>query len=639
MLTALRTFAKSWVAAVMMGLLIVSFVGWGASKYGFEAVRGDEVIKAGSRTVSSLEFRRRYDDFKKQIEQQYGQQVTPEFAEQNKLDKVLISQLSGREAFNEMLRRAGIVPSDKLIADEIRKIPAFFDQVTGAFDKKTYAQRLQENNLNPTAFEKDLADQMATQHFLVGVGNGLQAPRAYGAFLAIMGLETRDIAYFQVTAASVPKPSAPTDAQLTAFMNEFKDRLTRPETRVITVVRFTPQIDQTAAVDPAELKKRYDFRKDTFSRPETRTIVQVPAKSQAAAQAIVQRLKANESPAAVAKSQGVEAITYDDKPQTAIPDRKLAAAAFAMQAGQIGPVQGDLGLAVVKVVSVSPGRTVSIEEARPMLEAEVRKDMATEKAYTQSQAYDDAKQGGADMAAAAAKAGAPTTTLGPVTAQGAMLNGQPVAGVTPRMLEQAFQLPSGGESELIEGDNGEYFAVRVERITPASLPPLEEIRPQLTQGWINQQTAKAMEAKGKELLARIQRGEAFDAVAASGGYAVTRAQGLSRQTAQMDQTTPREVLGRAFAARSGEAFMGPTQASTYAIGKVEKISMDAGPQVGMIAEAQRAALTQPLVGEIMAQAQAYSRDKLKIRVDPARARAAIGMEPEEPAPKGGAAKK
>ena len=69
-----------------------------------------------------------------------------------------------------------------------------------------------------------------------------------------------------------------------------------------------------------------------------------------------------------------------------------------MQAGQVAPVQGDLGVAIVKVVSVTPGRPVTLEEVRPALEAEIRKDAAAEKVYAMTQAYDDAHQGGATLA-------------------------------------------------------------------------------------------------------------------------------------------------------------------------------------------------------------------------------------------------
>jgi peptidyl-prolyl cis-trans isomerase D len=630
MLTAFRNFAQTWPARILMAVLAVSFLGWGASKVGFSGIRGDAVVRAGSRVVTSGEFRRIYENDKKEYEQRSGQQLTPEIAAAQHVDRAVLNQVSLREAFLEAISKLGIVPSDKLIADQISKIPAFFDPVSGRFDKKTFVNRLAENGLTPAAFDREIRDQMAAQHFVVGLTNGLEAPRAYGALAAVLGLETRDIAYFQVTPQMVGQPPAPTDAQLSAFLKEQAAQFTRPEMRTLTIVSFTPDPSAaTGPIDPAELQKRYNFRKDTFSKPETRTIVQIPAKTAAAAQQIQAALGKGEAADAIAKAQGVEAITYTDKPQSALPDHKLAQQAFAMQAGQTSTIQGDLGLAVVNVVSVTPGRTVTLEEARPMLEAEIRKDMATEKVYTATQAYDDAHQAGQSMAQAAQKAGVTPVTVGPVTQQGVDANGQPAQGLNPRILEEAFQLPAGGESELIEGEGGAYFAVKVDKVQPAALPALSEIRTVLSKQWTQQQLAQRMQAKAKELTERVQKGEKLDAVAASAGASVVHAQGLSRRTAAQDPTHPREVLGRAFGAKAGEVFSTPTQAFTIAVGQVSNIQMQAGPEAAQIAENQRGQMNQMLAGELLESAQRGAREKVKVVTDPARARAAIGLEPEE----------
>jgi peptidyl-prolyl cis-trans isomerase D len=61
-------------------------------------------------------------------------------------------------------------------------------------------------------------------------------------------------------------------------------------------------------------------------------------------------------------------------------------------------VKGDLGFAVIRVSKITPGQAVTLEQIRPQLEAELRKDAAAEKVYEMSQAYDDAHGGGANLA-------------------------------------------------------------------------------------------------------------------------------------------------------------------------------------------------------------------------------------------------
>ena len=636
------TSATSWFTRIVLGLIIVAMAGFGLTEYSVDAIRGDEVIKAGSRTVNTAEFRREYDRLKKRQEQQAGQPITPEIAEQNNLDTAVLNMLSVREAFSEVLARAGIRPSDKLVADQIGKIPDFFDPITGAFDKKTFQKRLDENGYTPEGFDKVLRDEMATQHWAVALQDGFTVPRAYGALASVFALESRDLAYFIITPQSVPQPAAPTDAQLNAFIKASKADLMLPEMRVFTIVPFVPgaaaAATATAPVDPAELQKRYDFRKDTLSKPETRTLVQIPVKDQAAAQKVTTRLNAGEAPAIVAKSLGVDAVTYDEKPLTAVADRKIGQAAFKMSPGQVATVQGDLGLAVVRLQTVTPGRVVTIEEARPMLEAEIRKDMVSEKVYAQTQAYEDARQGGANLADSAKKAGVPTETVGPLSAQGVNDKRQQIQGLPPKILELAFTLPAGGESEITELGNGAYFAIRVERVIAAHQQPLDEIRPLVTAAWLRREISRTMEARAEALTARVRKGEAIDAVGASSGYTVVRLPALSRQTAEARQADlGREVLARAFASKSGEVWSTPGQLG-IAVGRVDNIRMDAGPAAAQLAEMNRGELAQAVFRELAESAQAYARTRLKVKVDADRARAAAGFAPRE-VPKGKAPEK
>jgi len=628
MLTAFRAFAKSWFAAVLIGLLIVAFAVFGIRDV-FGHNVSSSVIVAGSRKMTPTEFRREFDQVRKRAEQQMGQPVTTELAAANGLDRQVLSGLATRESFAELLHKIGVRPSDKDVVEQIAKIPAFFNQVSGRFDKKQYEQRLAQNDMTVQDFEGRLRDEMAQQQAVEALASSRQIPRAYSAMAAIFALESRDVDYLVVDPASVPKPAAPTDAQLTAFMQENAAQLTQPEFRVLTLVRFSPQlVGANLAVDEAELKKRYDFRKDTLSTPETRSLVQIPAKDAAAAQAISARLQRGEAPAAVARSLGVDAITYDAKPQSAIPDRKLADAVFKLQPGQVAAVQGDLGLAVVKITAVAPGKAVSFEEARPALEAELRKDAAAEKVYALTQAYDDAHQKGANLTEAAQKAGVAATTLGPVSKDGRDQQGQPVGGVSPKLLETAFGLPAGGESEVVEAGNGDYFAVRVEKVVPPALPPLAAIKPQLAQAWTMRELGKAMQAKAESLAARIRKGETLEAVAASSGAKLVRVPGVDRRTAQQNPQMSQDLLGAVFGGgKPGEVFTARGPGFSMVVGKVAAIHVGDPAQLARLTEQARPEMTNTIFREIVESAQGAARQALKTKIDYNLARTALGLPP------------
>ena len=62
------------------------------------------------------------------------------------------------------------------------------------------------------------------------------------------------------------------------------------------------------------------------------------------------------------------------------------------------------------------------------------------------------------------------------------------AGVA--VLQAAFATRESSESELLETQNGEYFVVRTERITPARIPALTEVEARVKEAWQNDERRK-----------------------------------------------------------------------------------------------------------------------------------------------------
>ena len=105
--------------------------------------------------------------------------------------------------------------------------------------------------------------------------------------------------------------------------------------------------------------------------------------------------------------------------------------------------------------------------------------------------------------------------LGPLTGTAATSRASRSPGLTQDADGTAFALPAGGESEVEDAGHGEFFAVRVEKIIPPAMPPLDEIRPMLTRAWTQRELRKALQAKADALVARLKKGETLEAVAAS----------------------------------------------------------------------------------------------------------------------------
>ena len=317
----------------------------------FRGARADSVITAGGHVTTANDFRKVFEQQKQHYEQQTKQTYTTEFLVQNGFDQQLLNQIALDDAQAEMLARAGVDPAASLIDAQIRQIPVAFDRVTGKFSEQQFTQFLASQGLTPREVQADLTDELAERHFTAALAANYQAPRAFAALTAIAALQSRDVSYFTLDPRAVVQPLPPTDAQLQAFETAHAAQLTRPELRVVTLVRFSAAaLAPTVAVTASDIQKEFEARKNGLSTPETRTIILIPVKTAAEGAEAAARLTKGEDPAAIAKAFRVAPVIYADKPRTAIPDTKLAAAAFALKEGQVsGPVQGgSLGLAAVE---------------------------------------------------------------------------------------------------------------------------------------------------------------------------------------------------------------------------------------------------------------------------------------------------
>ena len=631
MLSATRSFAKSWAAKILLVILALSFVVFGVQSDVFSNVGSTAVVQAGHRKVSPNDFKRQFDAYRDQLGQQTGQPVPQEALIERGVHTQMLAEMAQSEGFFAWAWKTGIRPGKALVIEKVREIPAFFDQVTGRFDPAAYRSRLAEANLTEPRFEQSLRDEIAGNHFAAALVAGTRAPRIYGALEAAYVLENRDGRWFTVDAAVVGPTPNPTDAQLTAFLNENAERLRRPELRVLSVALFTPgEAGREVTVTEEQIRQRFEFRRASLTTPEARTFVTLTAPNAAAAARIAEALRAGQDPAAVGRANGgVEPVRYDAKPQSAVADAAVGRAVFAMQPGQVSnPVQGSLGSTVIQLISVTPGRAANLEDVRGEIETELKAAGARARVYAMVEAYDKAREEGADLAAAAARSGARVIQLPPLNAEGALPNGQRI-NAPPQVFQTAFALPRGGESDVVDAGGGSYFAVRVNEIIPAATPSLNELRAPLTQAWIQRETGRRLQARAEELAARVRRGEAIEAVAASVGAPLTVRTAATRQSPQAAQQggEPAIIQGL-FGPGRGQTFVQPISQTSFVVGRVDAVHAPAPVLAASIAEQSRVRMGGALFNELIENARRAAGEIVRVRTWPERAAAALGLDPE-----------
>lgn len=632
MISLFREFTKSWFFKGLMVLLVASFAIFGMQDL-FGKIGGDNVVKAGDREVSVNQFKDDFDRYKQDYtEQNQGQTLSNEEFVESGGHIQMLNQLADQAAFSAWLDSLGVKPSAKMIVAEIAKIPAFFNSVTGRFDKDMYRQRLAQNRMTEKQLEDSIADDIASQQYLTAAVAGFKAPRIYAASQAAMSLQDRDASLFVVNEKNITMPAPPTDADIAAFYKSRLQQLQMPELRQASLVRFDPaSYAKSIAIDEAAVRKMYDDRLKTLATPETRSFVTVTAQSAGDANAISAALKAGQTPEAAAKAHKGQVITYDQKPQTNVPDKKIAAAAFGLKTGEIsGAIQGELGYAVVKMGDIKTGSTPSYESVHAELAKEYVKEQAANRVNKDSNTFSDAIRAGKDFDATAKELGLSVVKLEPMTAQGQTNNPQANYSKFAALVKAIYDLPAAGSaSDVEELGEGQYFAVRLDSIKPAGAPPLEQIKGELAQYWMAEKVGSAVQDVADKALDSLKKGESFTAVAASLNAPVQKLPGLSRANAQQSRL-PSPVLGRIFGGQAGENFSAPLNQVNIAIGHIDAIHQADPKQANAMATAFSGQMTQSIQRDIALTTRNDARHIVKTQIFPNTAIVALGVTPPDP---------
>jgi peptidyl-prolyl cis-trans isomerase D len=162
------------------------------------------------------------------------------------------------------------------------------------------------------------------------------------------------------------------------------------------------------------------------------------------------------------------------------------------------------------------------------------------------------------------------------------------------------------------------------------VPPLAEVKPQLTQVWMMRDLAQRLQTRAAALAERVTKGETLEAVATSIGASVTRAVGLDLAAASQNKALSQDALGKAFTAKPGAVFVAEDPSVGLIVARLEAVHPGAAPMLAQMTEAGRPQMSKTIAREVLEAAAQASRNAVKVKTNAALARSAIGLETETP---------
>jgi peptidyl-prolyl cis-trans isomerase D len=535
MLRGIRKASSNWlgkiVMATVMGVLIVSFAVWGIADI-FKGFGQSSLAKVGKTEISTEQFRQIYTEKLQQLGRRFGRPLTSEQARAFGLDRQVLQQTIAEAALDEEARRMGLAQSQDETMRLIYNDPNF-QGLGGKFDAQRFQATIRQFGYTEQRY---LAEQrrVGLRRQIAGtVSAGVEPPKVLMDAMTRFQNEQRSIEYVKLDAAQAGTIDPPSPEALAAYFEERKTQFRAPEYRKLSFVVISPEeIGKWTEVSDEDAKKIFEQRRDQLGTPEKREVSQMFFPNEGEALAARGRITSGTSFDDVAKERNLNLADVDLGmiAKSAIIDPAIADAAFSLPSGEVSqPVQGQFGVALVKVGKIEPGVTPTYESVA----AQVKKEIATERARAKvneiQNKMEDERSGGANVVEASQKLGLTAVTIDAVDRSGRMPDGQPVANI-PRGLDvvsQAFNSDVGVDNEPIQFAGG-YVWYDVLGITPSRERPLDEVRSQVEAKWREDQISNKLRAKATEMVQKVEQGGTLAAEAAAVGSKVETAMGFRR---------------------------------------------------------------------------------------------------------------
>ncbi len=572
MLQAIRSKATSLIVKILFAVLIVTFGIWGIGDIFRNRSVDTSVATVAGEQIPADQLQKAVHADMNRLRSSLGASLTLDQAKQLGIVDTALNRLIESNLLAHETDRLDIRVGNDAVRRAIVANPNFRG-ANGQFDRNVYNQILAANRLNDAQYEQLLRSDIERNELTIALTEGIRPPQELTDAIYRAEAERRVADMVVLPPSAAPAPPKPSEQDLTAYYQAHHDQFRTPERRDVTLATLT--IDDVAAgmeVPESKLKDAYQARLDEFHTPETRQLEQMLLPDKTKADTAETQLKTGKNFAAVAKAvAGADPSTLDlgwmrrqDLPQA------LADAAFTAKQGAVTqPLQTTLGWHILRVVAIKPEQTQNFDQVKDKLRQEVARDMAGDRIAQLANHIDDALAGGGAFDTVVKQFGMKTATIAGVDAQGTLAGSKPADLPPPKakVLQTAFATAQGQASSLDDlGDSG-YFLVRVDKVTPSGVPPLDQVRDKVVAGWQAQQRSQALAALAKQIVDQIKGGQSLKTVAARHKLVVSSTGPVLRTGSGR---LPPALVGQLFALKPEGAAAAP-DGSGYAVAQLTAI--------------------------------------------------------------------
>ncbi|MBF0530687.1 MAG: SurA N-terminal domain-containing protein, partial [Deltaproteobacteria bacterium] len=395
MLDLMRKHAKSWVVSVIIGLIAVVFVFWGAGS--FRKDRGGQVATVNGDVISIGEYQEAYRRIVEMTRSQFGDGLNDEIIKmlnlkQQALDSLIVQRLIAQQAHT-----LGIDVLAEDLQREIAATPIF--QVDGRFSPQRYQAMLSRLHYSAAQYEELNRQELVSRKVTRLVTNltKVSPAEAKDYFHAMKDKIDLDFVLWGPDMFRAQVKITPED--LKTYFESNKEKYRIPAMAMVAFLGFKyKDFEDKVQVKDDEITEYYDLNSDKYKEPEqvrARHILftvdpqakpEDIAKIKAKAEEVLAKTKApgaDFAKLAQEFSQDSTSATGGDlgwfaRDKMVAP---FAEAAFKLGNGQISDlVKTQFGFHIIKTEERKPAATRTLEEAKTEIKDKLIKERAAEAA-------------------------------------------------------------------------------------------------------------------------------------------------------------------------------------------------------------------------------------------------------------------
>jgi peptidyl-prolyl cis-trans isomerase D len=383
---------------ILLALLIVpSFVLVGVSSYQNRGGGENSVATVDGQPITQQEWEAAQRKQMDQYRQMMGPQFDPKMLETPEAKQAILDNLVAERSLNSEVAKTHMTVSDDSLGKTVSAIPAF--QKDGKFDLATYTAVLAAQGMTGPSFDARMRHDMAMQQLAGSVQATAFAPRSVTTRLSDINDQEREVQEVMFPIAEFAAKVNVTPDMVKAYYDKHPEQFQVPEQVKAEYVVFDPTaVESQVSVSDAEAADFYNKNQKRFGTEEKRAASHILiatkkggspadlAAAKAKADAVLAEVRKNPNDfAKIAKAQSQDPGSAELGGDLGTVEKgafvkPVEDAIYALKEGQVSDlVQSEFGYHIIKVTSVKPAAQKTLEEAKPEIVAELKKQKMSKK--------------------------------------------------------------------------------------------------------------------------------------------------------------------------------------------------------------------------------------------------------------------